>query len=189
MIASVGQSSEPFSYAEIEPARQFNVGTFLEGIVFDGKGYGYVSAVREGAIHRFQPGESPVHWAESASPNGHKILPDGSHAVTDRTEPGIVRFNASGERQGVLTGSDGVNLKAPNDIALDGHGGYYFTDMRDSFRGEPNGEVHHVDKLGQSRIVATKLSAPNGLVLSPDGKALYVSESSHWTAKLLRGCF
>jgi gluconolactonase len=163
---------------EVTPIKQFDVGAFLEGVVFDGDGFGYVSDVLGGAIYRFRPGGAPVLWAETSRPNGHKILADGTHVVADPAEHAIVQFDPDGTRQEpTVASSEGAILQAPNDITLDARGGYYFTDPRDSFRNGPTGKVHHVDENGRVRTVAAGLSAPNGLVLSPDAKTLYVSES------------
>ena len=177
VTVSLSQNHQLPSDAQVAPIKQFDVGTFLEGVVFDRDGFGYVSAVREGAIYKFRPGGAPVLWAESARPSGHKILSDGTHVVADRTEDAIIQFDADGRRQGAVSLSEGVSLQSPNDITPDARGGYYFTDMKDSYRNGPNGEVHHVDERGSVRTVAAGLSAPNGLVLSPDAKTLYVSES------------
>ena len=176
-LALMGCCAAGLTEQQFEPKVGFQVGTFLEGVVFDLQGNGYVSATREGRIYRFKPGEQPHIWATSEHPSGHAVLSDGTHVVADRFEKSIIRFSADGSRMGVVTRSGGKLLKAPNDIASDNHGGYYFTDMRDSYRGDANGEIHFVSASGEAVIVAAGLSAPNGLILSSDGKRLYVCES------------
>ena len=68
-------------------------------------------------------------------------------------------------------------LKAPNDLTLDGHGGFYFTDPDDSWKETPTGTVHYVDSSGVVHTVLDGLAYPNGIVLRPDGKTLLLGES------------
>ena len=163
--------------ARLSPNKQFDIGTRLEGVVFDDDGTGYVSAPPDGEIYRFRRGQEAELWAKSKRPNGHKILGDGRHIVADRIEHAIIQIDGSGRRIGSISSTDDVIVQAPNDITLDGRGGFYFTDTRGSWRGPPNGEIQHVDSSGILRVVATGLHSPNGLVLSPDSTLLYVSES------------
>ena len=60
---------------------------------------------------------------------------------------------------------DGKPFDALNDMALDRRGGVYFTDARGIYFLPPGGRV--------SRII-DEVPRPNGLVLSPDEKTLYV---------------
>lgn len=172
---TLGDQSE--ADARQSPSKQFDIGTRLEGVVFDDDGTGYVSAPADGEIYRFWRGQEAELWAKSERPNGHKILGDGNHVVADRIEHAIIKFDGSGRRIGSISSTNDVIVQAPNDITLDGRGGFYFTDTRGSWRGPPNGEIQHVDSTGKLRVVATGLHSPNGLVLSPNSTLLYVSES------------
>ena len=75
---------------------------------------------------------------------------------------------------------DGKPLRAPNDITLDGprrvlfHG--YFTDPGGS-REAPIGTLHYVDGNGKTSLGQGGMSVPNGLVIDPAGKYLYVAET------------
>jgi gluconolactonase len=72
---------------------------------------------------------------------------------------------------------DGKPLRGPNDLTLDTpNGGFYFTDPGDSEE-KPIGTVHYVDKAGKTHLVDQGLGYPNGIVLSADGKKLYLAES------------
>ena len=59
--------------------------------------------------------------------------------------------------------------RKPNDLVVDRSGGVYFT-----LTGP--GEVVYVSPQGKAQIVASEVQTPNGLILSPDEKTLYVSE-------------
>jgi len=64
----------------------------------------------------------------------------------------------------------GHRIRWPNDITLDGDGGFYFTE---SIREE--GAVIHVDAAGSARGVARDIDFANGLALTPDGRRLLVA--------------
>ncbi|MBT4225166.1 MAG: hypothetical protein HOD72_11940, partial [Opitutae bacterium] len=59
--------------------------------------------------------------------------------------------------------------RKPNDLVVDRSGGVYFT-----LTGP--GEVIYVSPQGKAQTVASDVQTPNGLILSPDEKTLYVSE-------------
>ena len=59
------------------------------------------------------------------------------------------------------------------------NGGFYFSDPGDSSRENLIGTVHYVDKAGKTHLVDKGLAFPNGIVLSPDGKKLYLAESQY----------
>ena len=59
--------------------------------------------------------------------------------------------------------------RKPNDLVVDRSGGVYFT-----LTGP--GEVVYVSPQGKAQTVASGVQTPNGLILSPDEKTLYVSE-------------
>ena len=59
--------------------------------------------------------------------------------------------------------------RKPNDLVVDRSGGVYFT-----LTGP--GEVVYVSPKGKAQTVASDVQTPNGLILSPDERTLYVSE-------------
>src|SRR5205085_11380490 len=73
---------------------------------------------------------------------------------------------------------EGQPLRGPNDLTLDTpNNGFYFSDPGDSSLEKRIGTVHYVDKAGKTHLVDKGLAYPNGIVLSPDGKKLYLAES------------
>jgi gluconolactonase len=74
---------------------------------------------------------------------------------------------------------EGKKLNSPNDLALDAHGGVYFTDPRygeGEHLEQPVMGVYYVDLTGKMARVIDDLERPNGILVSPDGKHLYVAE-------------
>ncbi|MBV9927894.1 MAG: SMP-30/gluconolactonase/LRE family protein [Acidobacteria bacterium] len=151
---------------------------YTEGAVVGPDGSVYVSDVYNGTIYRVgADGEAKV-WARTPAPNGHKILPDGTHLVCDGKEHAVLRLDAEGRVIGKAASEyEGRPLRAPNDLTLDPRGGFYFTDPGGSSIEKPIGTVYYVDAQGKVRLVADGLAFPNGLVLRPDGKTLLVGES------------
>ncbi len=135
-------------------------------------------------------------------PNGAAIGPDGAVYVCNNGEafewvdlggltlpgpppaswrPGsIQRVDLdSGAVETLYTECDGRELRAPNDLVFDRHGGFYFTDhgLRMERSSDRTG-VHYALADGSSiREVVFPLDAPNGVGLSPDGTTLYVAET------------
>ncbi|MBL8795600.1 MAG: SMP-30/gluconolactonase/LRE family protein [Planctomycetia bacterium] len=150
--------------------------SYCEGICFDHDGNAYVSHGK--VITRFNTDGTKAVWAETGAPNGHKILADGTHLVCDGSAHAVLHLDAKGKLIGKASGEcDGKPLRAPNDLTLDPKGGFYFTDPGGSDDKKPIGTVHYVDLKGKTSLVADGLAFPNGIVLSPDGKKLFVAES------------
>jgi gluconolactonase len=168
----------PFLLAAQEPVEIARSKTFTEGPVFDRQGNLYFSH-REG-LYKLTPAGELIDWVrnEEAGFNGHKILPDGTHLVCASRKSAIWRLDASGKYLGDASSEcDGKPLRAPNDITLDAHGGFYFTDPGGS-RTEPVGTVHYVEPSGKTSLAAGGMRVPNGLVIDPSAKFLYVSETT-----------
>ena len=155
-----------------------DVPAYCEGIVFDRAGAAYVSVTLRGTIYKIAPAGEPVVWARTDAPNGHRVLPDGTHLVADRVA--VLHLDANGGRLApASTSADGKPLKGPNDLALDPGRGFYFTDPGPSSAKNPVGTVDYVDGAGVTRVVAGGLAFSNGIVLRPDGRTLLVGESGH----------
>lgn len=169
------------SEAEVKPVKVAEVSHYCEGVVVDPEGNLFFSNCDPGEIMKLTPDGKLSVWAKTKQPNGHKILPDGTHLVCDGPLHAVVRLDAAGKMlEPASRECAGKPLRGPNDLTLDlAHGGFYFTDPGGSHRGNPIGTVHYVDKLGQTHLVASGLAFPNGIVLRPDGKTLLVAESQH----------
>ncbi|MCE9526201.1 MAG: SMP-30/gluconolactonase/LRE family protein [Planctomycetales bacterium] len=155
----------------------FRVPSYCEGVVFDHAGNGYVSWAK--SITKFSLDGKNSVWAETGAPNGHKILADGTHLVCDASHHAVLHLSADGKMlEPASKECDGHALRGPNDLTLDtANGGFYFSDPGDSSREKLIGTMHYVDKAGKTHLVDKGLAFPNGIVLSPDGKKLYLAES------------
>ncbi|MFW6124676.1 MAG: SMP-30/gluconolactonase/LRE family protein [Pirellulales bacterium] len=163
--------------ADVEPVQLLVVPHYSEGVVFDHAGNGYLSEGKR--IIQFTLDGQQKTWAETGAPNGHKVLTDGTHLVCDASHHAVLHLSAGGEMlRPASTHCDGTPLRGPNDLTLDVQGGgFYFTDPGGSGKDNPIGTVHYVDSAGTTHLVDNGLAFPNGIVLTPDGKRLYVAES------------
>jgi gluconolactonase len=155
------------------------VPAYSEGIVFDHAGYAYISHGKHITQISLTGGSSVLSsiWAETGSPNGHKVLADGTHLVCDRIQHAVLHLDKNGKIIGKASSEcEGRPLRTPNDLTLDPQGGFYFTDPGGSAE-EPIGTVHYVDRAGTTHLVTAGLRYPNGIVLRPGGKTLLVGES------------
>lgn len=179
LLCRVGLAVEPPDPASVKPVKLFTVPSYCEGVVFDSQGRGYVSWGK--SITRFTLDGKNEVWAETGAPNGHKILADGTHLVCDASQHAVLHLSADGKPLKPASNEcDGKPLRGPNDLSLDTpHGGFYFTDPGDSSKEKPIGTVHYVDRAGKTHLLDSGLAFPNGIVLTPDGKKLYVGESQH----------
>ena len=79
----------------------------------------------------------------------------------------------------VATSYQGKPFGAPNDLTMGKGGGIYFTDPGTAEQGAQRAHyVYHVKPSGEVVRVIEDLDRPNGIVLSPDEKTLYVVDSS-----------
>jgi gluconolactonase len=165
--------------SKVTPMKILEVPHYCEGVVFDHAGNGYLS--EDNRIVRFTPDGNSSTWAETGAPNGHRVLADGTHLVCDASKHAVLHLAADGKPlDPAATECDGKPLRGPNDLALDtANGGFYFTDPADSDEKNPDGTVHYVDSKGKTQLVDKGLAYPNGIVLVPGGKLLYVGESKH----------
>jgi gluconolactonase len=129
-------------------------------------------------ISKVTPKGILTQWAETGAPNGHKILPNGHHLICDGQRHAVLELDADGHEVKVAAGSwERQALNMPNDLTLDGKGGFYFTDPGGSSRSHPIGSVYHVAANGSVTRLTTGIAFPNGIVLSKDRKRLYFGES------------
>jgi gluconolactonase len=163
--------------AKAKTVMLFKVPNYCEGVVFDQTGNGYISWGK--TITKFSIDGKNAPWAETGAPNGHKILADGTHLVCDASRHAVLKLSAEGKLlEPASKECDGQPLRGPNDLTLDTpNGGFYFSDPGESSLEKRIGTVHYVDKAGKTHLVDKGLAFPNGIVLTPDGKQLYLAES------------
>lgn len=110
--------------------------------------------------------------------NGMMFTEDGDLLVCRVFTRQLARF-AEGAYTTLAENFEGVPLNSPNDLIVDDAGGVYFTDPRYHERETMNMTVEGVYYLsagGDLTRVIDDLVRPNGIMLSPDGRTLYVAD-------------
>jgi gluconolactonase len=186
---------------------------FPEGPVYMSDGSIVLVEIQGERITRITRGGATETVAEvPGGPNGLAVGPDGAFYLCNNgrcftwvdlggiTVPGpfdpdryiggrIQRVGKDGSITDLYTECDGRPLRAPNDLVMDGHGGFYFTDhgIVDSHhnRTEDLTALYYARCDGSGiREVAYPVHSPNGIGLSPDGSTLYYAET--FTGRVFR---
>jgi gluconolactonase len=152
------------------------VDSFLEGPVFDTAGNLYVTDIPFGRVFRITPqGDWDLVAQWEGEPNGMKFLDPHTLLITDY-QLGLVRLDTrSGARAPHLPRRNTESFKGLNDLTLDSTGNVYFTDQGQTGLHDPTGRVYRLRPSGQLDLLLANVPSPNGVVLSPDGKVLYVA--------------
>ncbi|EAT90404.1 hypothetical protein SNOG_02192 [Parastagonospora nodorum SN15] len=149
---------------------------FLEGPVCTTTGDLYVVDIPYGRILRISPTKEVTVEAEwDGEPNGLAVDPEGKLAVADYKQ-GILTFDpASGKVEGRLKRRNLERFKGPNDLVFDKAGNLYFTDQGQTGLTDQTGRVYRLAPDGRLDTLVENGVSPNGLVLSPDEKFLFVA--------------
>jgi len=113
--------------------------------------------------------------------NGLYPYKNGHLLVCDMMGHRIVEMTTKGEVVKVIADKfDGKLIDGPNDIITDAKGGVYFTDPQFTMepeKNQPGRAVYYVSPEGKvSRLTQpNEFAMPNGILLSPDGKTLYIN--------------
>jgi gluconolactonase len=154
---------------------------FTEGPLPTSDGGLLFTDYRGDRIWRLDPqGKLSVFRDKTNMTNGIAFMPNGELLAVEYKARRLSVSAPDGKNVRDLTRGDGERpLVGVNDVIADGKGGVYFTDPHD--RPIVVGRKVYVYYLppGQSRarVVDDTMVRPNGLVLSPDGRTLYVADT------------
>ncbi|MCC6863073.1 MAG: SMP-30/gluconolactonase/LRE family protein [Bryobacterales bacterium] len=157
---------------------------FTEGPAADLSGRIYFTETVTERILRLADRGAPATFRESSNAaNGLVFDAQGRLIACEGGNPGrnlpgrITRTEVKTGRVEVLADRyEGRPLNRPNDVTVDGKGRIYFTDP-----GTPrNSAVYRIDPDGRlARILASPdIEKPNGVMISPDDRTLYLVESN-----------
>jgi gluconolactonase len=156
---------------------------FTEGPAWHPEGFLLFTDIPNTRIVRVNPDGSHSDWmTSSGGANGLMCDQAGNvyAAQGDAQRVARLRSNAAGQGEVVQVlaeNFDGKPFNKPNDLAIDLDGGLYFTDP--NYRQQPPSQpvqgVYYVNKDGKVTRVVADLPRPNGVLVSPDGKTLYVA--------------
>jgi gluconolactonase len=150
---------------------------FTEGPAADREGNVYFSDIPNERIHKVdKDGKLSIFREKSNRANGLKVNAKGE-VVACEMAGRVVAISPDGKKVRVLADSyQGKPFNAPNDLVVDKQGGVYFTDPSfGAAKPLPQGKtaVYYIAPEGKvTRLI--DLGQPNGVILSPDEKTLYV---------------
>lgn len=158
---------------------------FTEGPVWDESGFLWVSDETLNQIFKVdvKTGDKKAVIA-LGDPDGNTYGKD--HRLLDCASVlrAIIRLSPDGTKYTIVADRfEGKRLNSPNDVVLGPDGTIYFTDpTSDLPKGQkqeiPFKGVYRIAKDGTLRVLIKDLKEPNGLAFSPDGKRLYVDDST-----------
>lgn len=162
----------------VEPVRRVSTGfAFTEGPASDIKGNIYFTDVSRNRIHKLDLQDQLSTFLEDSQGCNGLMFDADEKLVACQGNPGrIIRINISNKSiEPVIEQFQGKRFDRPNDLVIDRQGGVYFSDP--VFSGQMVQDkmgVYYVSSNGEVSRVIDNLSRPNGVILSPDEKTLYV---------------
>ncbi|WP_051464769.1 SMP-30/gluconolactonase/LRE family protein [Carnimonas nigrificans] len=137
-----------------------------------------------------EEGGLKVERSPSDFQNGHAVDGEGRVIAASHGKRGIERRNADGEWEMLVDRYQGKRFNSPNDVVVASDGAIWFTDpdygLKSQDESYPGGEqelAEHVYRFDPAsgdiaQLTTKEVAKPNGLAFSPDGKVLYVADSS-----------
>ena len=159
---------------------------FIEGPVWSRQGFLLFSDIPNGRILRINgPGPATVYRDHTNAANGNSMDAQGRLYSAERDGRRVSRIETDGTVTVVADRWQGKRLNSPNDVVVRRDGHIYFTDPASTAVKEPmelgfNG-VYHVTPEGRMSLVTASMHRPNGVAISPEGKILYVADSTDRT--------
>jgi gluconolactonase len=138
------------------------------GMMFNAAGELYVC---EGAAYRIAAYEVPGACLNFRLSENGTVPLDASKNATPFRRPA---------KRILCSEIDGQHFNEPNDLAIDFHGGFYFSDPNYQHRGQPTvmkQDVYYCSAAGRVARVSTVCFKPNGVRLSADDRTLYVADA------------
>ncbi len=154
---------------------------FLEGPAWDGEDRLYFTDIPAAKILCLTPdGKVETFVDDSGHANGLMFRAEGELLACEMDGQLVAWDTQKKQRRVLVNEYGGKRFNAPNDLVIDSAGGVYFTDPH--YRAPkplPQGEqgVYYLSSAGEVTSIARDLIAPNGILLSPDEKSLYVLPS------------
>ena len=143
----------------------------------------------DGNITRFEEPHSSETFRLNAGSNGLLFDAEGRLLICEPIQRRVTRLDQQGQLTVVTDQFQGQRYNQPNDITLDQQGRIYFSDPRYGQRTDmqirdesdkPVEGVYRIDLDGTvHRIITHEVDRPNGLLITPDNRFLYVADNNN----------
>ena len=161
---------------------------FTEGPAWDGDALLFTD-IPKSRIMRYDPksGKTDEYRTGTNGANGLMFDKNGVLYACEGDGRLMARYNADGSRDVIVDRFDGKRLNSPNDLAFDQKGRMWFTDPRYGNRTDDleldHRSVYRCDPQPDGSWKTTRVTfnttQPNGLLVTPDMKTLYVAQSGY----------
>ena len=130
-------------------------------------------------------------FRQNAGSNGLLFDRQGRLIIAEPVKRRVSRLEANGDLTILVDRYEGKRFNQPNDLAIDSRNRIYFSDPRYGDRegmeladaaGRKIEGVYRIDPNGTvARIITHEVDRPNGLVITPDDKYLFVADNNNDT--------
>lgn len=161
-----------------------------EGPVWHPRGQLYFSGNAR-ITRRDADGTISIFRQPSGGSNGLLFDLQGRLVVCEAARRRVTRTEPDGSITVLADSFEGKQFNTPNDLSIDSKGRIYFTDPRYGRRndmemldenGHPIEGVYRIDAPGKVvRIISHEVDRPNGILVTPDDKQLYVADNNNNT--------
>ncbi|MHC4532388.1 MAG: SMP-30/gluconolactonase/LRE family protein [Planctomycetota bacterium] len=163
--------------------------SFTEGPASDAVGNVFFTDIPNNRIHKWSlDGKLTIFRKNSGGANGLFFDKKGNLLACEGGGRRLVSINPKGKVEVLAEEYRGKKFNSLNDLWIDPKGGIYFTDPRYGRRDDMQQDGEHVYYLSPNRKeikrVIDDMVRPNGVIGTPDGKILYVTD--HGGSKTFR---
>jgi len=182
MLAGCSESSMSIVAPGAEVVKLADGFKFTEGPACDSRGNVFFSDIPNERIHKWSADEELATFREnSGGANGLYFDKSGNLLACEGRGRRLVSITPKGEVTVLADKYDGKKFNSLNDLWIDPRGGVYFTDPRYGNRDGMEQDGEHVyyltPDLKQIIRVVGDMVRPNGVIGTPNGRKLYVTDN------------
>ena len=176
-------SLQAISYSKAKVEKLSGGFKFVEGPVWDKRGFLLFSDISANTIYKWTPnGQISIFRHPTGRANGNTLDREG-RLITAEHDRRLVRTEKNSTLTVLAERYRGKRLNSPNDVVVKSDGSIYFTDPPYGISKEKEElgfyGVYRRSPDGTLMLLAKEMVRPNGLAFSPDEKKLHVSDSEN----------
>ena len=166
----------------VEPEQLASGFEFTEGPLWYSAGYWIFVDIRTSRIYKLVPGGQPEAIRENSDQsNGMTFDMQGRLLICEMESRQLNRWEDDGSFTTMASHWNEKRLNRPNDVICASDGSIYFTDpgprLEPPEKEQTINGVYRIGPDGSLSPIITDFEFPNGLVLSPDERTLYVTNT------------